>query len=118
MIQSGETRSWEVEAPAGNCLTVALYGVESNRDAIGARLTVRTGDDTRTFQLTGGDGFFASNERVFTIGVGSADSVSRLEVVWPSGRRETFSNLPTGARLIFVEGRPTPLRALPLLGGT
>lgn len=105
---------------AGAYLRVRLYGVESNRDAIGARLNVTAGGRTQTVEICGGDGIMCSNERVQVIGVGTATSVDRLEVFWPSGRKTVSEKLPVRQELRIIEGRRTHslVGAVRMLAGT
>ena len=55
--------------PAGHYLTLLLRGTESPRDAIGTTVTLTANGRTQMRQLTAGDGFQASNERVLTFGL-------------------------------------------------
>ncbi|MBW3543639.1 MAG: CRTAC1 family protein, partial [Planctomycetes bacterium] len=94
--------------PAGHFLVIRLVGVESNRDAIGATVTVRTADAVETGQLTAGDGYLASNQRQLVFGLRTAQRVEEMLVRWPSGREERFVDLAVDAELIAVEGAPAP----------
>jgi tetratricopeptide (TPR) repeat protein len=89
----------------GNFLVVELHGVESNRDAIGARLRVSAGGQTQFVALCGGDGYFATNERRQVIGLGAAEEVTALEVTWPSGRIDRWTSLPANVAVTVIEGR-------------
>ena len=65
-------------------LAVQLIGCESNRDAIGARVFHAFSGREQVRELRGGDGFYATNERVLTlsrVGLGA-----ELRIVWPSGK--------------------------------
>jgi tetratricopeptide (TPR) repeat protein len=90
---------------SGRFLALKLCGVQSNRDAIGAIVSVATRNRTVTRQLTAGDGFQASNERILVFGLGDDSTVSKVTVAWPSGLRDEFTNLPADSRWIVVEGR-------------
>lgn len=102
---------------AGGFLALRLHGGQSNRDAVGAVVRVETKNRRLTRQLTAGDGFHASNERILIFGLGGDDVVEKLTVRWPSGRQEEFTQLPANSRWIAVEsaGRlysaPTPQAA-------
>lgn len=87
-------------------LVLNLRGTQSNRDGIGARLTLHYGDRTQTVQTVGGDGFLASNERKLVIGVGSAVQVDTLEIRWPGGLQETWHDLPVDHEIMLLENRP------------
>ena len=92
-------------AETGHFLALQLRGVESNRDAIGAVVKLTVGGRTRTKQLTGGDGYQASNHRQLLFGLGDSMSVDELSVRWPSGREQSFQNVPADAEYLLVEGR-------------
>ncbi|HJN08465.1 MAG TPA: CRTAC1 family protein [Pirellulaceae bacterium] len=98
--------------PAGSYLSLRLVGVRSNRDAIGTEVTVLTGGRRIHRQLTAGSGFQASNQRVLTFGLGQAKVVDRLEIRWPSGQQQSWSQVPTNTELIAIEGT-SQLAALP-----
>ncbi|MBS0265357.1 MAG: VCBS repeat-containing protein [Planctomycetes bacterium] len=91
--------------PFGQWLALELRGVESNRDAVGARVRVVAGDHTQFLFVCGGDGYCATNERRQFIGLGAADTVSVLEVRWPNGRVQKWNNVPSCRSLILIEGR-------------
>jgi tetratricopeptide (TPR) repeat protein len=90
---------------AGHFLAVELHGVESNRDAIGARITLSANGLTQVYEICGGDGYFASNERRQTIGLAAATTVDWLEILWPSGRIERWRAVASDSLLRAVEGR-------------
>src|ERR1700739_3386229 len=69
-------------------LVVTLRGTRSNRDGLGAR--VRVNGQTR-FATTAGSYLSASDKRLH-FGLGAAETV-KVEVVWPSGIRQTFNDV-------------------------
>ena len=95
----------------GHFLALRLHGVQSSRDAVGARVTIEAGGSTRTGWLLGGDGYMASNQRQLIFGLGAAERVEKLNIRWPSGLLQEFADLAADQELIFVEGssRITPL---------
>jgi hypothetical protein len=95
---------------------VKLHGVQSARDAIGARVTVTAGARRWTRFLLAGDGYMASNERLLQFGLGEAVSVDRVEVAWPSGSQSVVQDIPINATLTLIEGRT--FGALDLTGGS
>jgi hypothetical protein len=96
-------------AVSGHCVAIRLIGTASERDAIGARVTVRCGDLTLVRQLTAGDGFQASNERQLVFGLGDHGRVDVLTIRWPSGLQQEWFDLEADRRCLFVEGRDEPL---------
>jgi len=91
---------------AAHFLAIALRGTRSSREPIGAQVRVELADRTLVRQLTAGDGYQASNERRLVFGLGTATEVKQLEIRWPAGQVETFSNLAADQSLLFVEADP------------
>jgi hypothetical protein len=86
-------------------LRLRLVGTKSSRDAIGTKVHVSTrGGETRRLQLTAGDGYESSNERVLRVGVGSLDSVERITIHWPSGETSHSENLSVDHEWLVIEG--------------
>ena len=95
----------------GNFLAIQLRSGTLQRDAIGAIVTLVVAGDKprkRVRQLTAGDGYQASNQRQLLIGVGDASQVEQLEVKWPSGKIDKYSNLPVNRQLMLIEADSHP----------
>ncbi|HEX9941653.1 MAG TPA: CRTAC1 family protein [Thermoanaerobaculia bacterium] len=75
----------------GHWLELKLVGTKSNRDAIGARATVKTGDVTLIREVNGGNGYASQSSARLHFGLGTATRVDSLEIRWPSGRVEKVS---------------------------
>ncbi len=67
-------------------------------------MTATCGDQVWTAWLVGGDGLLCSNEQVLDFGIGAAETIDQLEITWPSGRKQEFTNMPAGGRFLIVEG--------------
>lgn len=99
-------------------VAIALRGVSSNRDALGARLSIRSGGRHSVQEFCGGSGFFASNEPRAIVGLGLAPQIDALDVRWPSGRLDHWESLPVDAELLLIEGRAPLIQPLtPESGG-
>jgi len=94
----------ENRTSAASSIQLELVGVRSERDAIGATVTVSCGDQSWVSWVTGGDGFLCSNEQVIDIGIGAYESIDRIDVHWPSGKSQRFSELAANHRYLLVEG--------------
>ncbi len=68
-------------------------------------LRFTAGGRSRVKQLTGGDGYQASNQRLLVLGLGDDPGIAELVVRWPSGREQTFRDLAAGGEYLLVEGR-------------
>ncbi len=81
-----------------------LEGRDGNREAIGAVVKVTAGGRTQLRFVDGGNGFAAQSSRRLHVGLGTAERIDKLEVLWPSGRRQVLENLPAGRYVRLVEG--------------
>ena len=68
--------------------------MQSNRDAIGARVLVTTADGmTQVREQNGGLHVFAQNSSRLHFGLGTNDIITQIEVQWPSGETSIFNNV-------------------------
>ena len=88
-----------------NWINLKLVGVKSNRDGIGAKVTLRLGDSVIYREVSGGCGFGSTNSLSLEIGLGTRTKVDRLEIVWPSGQVDTHRNLSVNRTLVITEGK-------------
>jgi hypothetical protein len=68
-----------------------LVGTKSNRDAIGAWIRVGVAGQTLSRQVMATRGYLSQSELPVTIGLGDAGHVDRVEIDWPSGRKQTLA---------------------------
>src|SRR5204863_9227759 len=85
-------------------LAVRLRGTKSNRDAIGARVTVETDRLRKTRIAQAGSGFLSQHSKELLIGLGASERVLKLTVNWPSGATQVFTDVPLNTRIRIVEG--------------
>lgn len=88
---------------AGNALTVRLQGVDSNRDAYGARVIAHIGDRQIVREVRAVNGAVQA-EPVAYFGLASSTVVDRLEIVWPGGDRQELQNINAGV-IDVVQGQ-------------
>ena len=79
-------------------------GTTTNRDAIGARLTLSHGGVRQIRTVRAGDGFLAQSSAWTHFGLGSSREGLQLSVRWPGGETENFSALQAGARYTIRQG--------------
>lgn len=94
----------ENQTDADNGLMIDLVGVKSERDAIGAKVTLISGDQSWTAWNTGGDGFLCTNESVLSFGIGNREAIDELRIDWPSGEYQRFVDLAPHRRYLIIEG--------------
>ena len=88
----------------GDSIAFRLQGTKSNRDAIGAAITVETGSLRQTKYLQAGTGFLAQHSKEVFFGLGKPDGTIRATVRWPSGLVQRFEALPANHRIAIKEG--------------
>jgi len=86
-----------------------LVGRVSNRSAIGARLRLTAGGARQVQEVRGGGSYDSQNDLRVHFGLGAADRIERLEVRWPNGLEEAWSDLPVDRILTLEEGTGAPL---------
>lgn len=88
-------------------LRIRTIGTRSNRDGIGAKVTIKTNKGLRFFEMVKtGSGYLSQSEMPLTFGLGTpaqGKTVS-LEIVWPSGRKESISNIKPNQFITLKEG--------------
>ena len=94
---TGRARGW---------LAAELAGTVSNRDAIGARITVTTGSRRQIREVDGGSGYNAQGSRIVHVGLGTASIVDEVEIRWPRGTRVRHARVPVRTKIIVSEERP------------
>ncbi len=90
-------------ARAGHVLQVRLVGSVSNRDGVGARVSVTAGGVTRIRERTGGGSYLAASDPRLHFGLGPARRAEKVDVRWPSGRTQTVTGVPAGQVLTLTE---------------
>ena len=81
-------------------------GKTSNRNAIGAVVTVESAGQRRTHFLVGGGSFLSASDRRLNLGLGPATVADRVVIRWPSSRVQEFRNLATNRYWRLQDGRP------------
>ena len=82
----GQKNSW---------IGLRVVGVKSNRDAIGAKLTLRVGDKKLTRWVTGGSSYLSSHDKRVLFGLGNltASRAVDVDILWPNGGAQVASSL-------------------------
>ncbi len=99
---------------SGDYLRIHVEGTASNRDGIGAFITV-TPDLTRpgeqiVWEIDGGSGFVSQNEHTAHFGLGDSDgTVDLVTIRWPSGLVQELYNVAANRTVTVIEGQPLAL---------
>jgi len=87
----------------GHAVLFKLVGTKSNKAAIGARVTVNAGELMQFNEVRAGSSYLSQNDLRLHFGFGVKTVMDSVEVLWPSGKKETFKDLPTDFIYTIVE---------------
>ena len=86
-------------------LHVQLIGTDGNRNAIGAKIQLKTADRTQVREVYAGESYMSANGFIVEFGVGNATQVETLQVIWSNGDTQSLHNVPTNQR-VRVKQKP------------
>ena len=96
---------WENQRKNGNrFLRVKTVGTSSNRDGIGAKVTIQLANGRLWRRVKSGSSYCSQSELPVTFGLGRSDRILSLEVLWPSGSVDKLTNLAPDQRIVIREG--------------
>ena len=81
-----------------------LTGTKSNRDAVGARVTVHTDQGRLTRVVKAGSGFISQGSKDLLFGLGASRRIVEVTINWPSGLVQTVPEVPANHRVWVQEG--------------
>ena len=89
-------------------LRVKVVGARSNRDGIGTKITLTSAGGARQFAIVkSGSSYLSQSELPITFGLGKPDAerIVSLELVWPSGKKESIAHVKPNHSLTIQEGK-------------
>jgi hypothetical protein len=89
---------------AGHAVLFHLIGTQSNKSAIGARVTVTAGDLVQFNEVRGGSSYLSQNDLRLHFGLAAHTTIDSVQIAWPSGKQETYRQLPADFIYTIVEG--------------
>jgi len=94
---------WNRTSGTGHWLDLQLVGHASNRDGIGARITIQTSAGRQWNRVTTSVGYGGSSDRVVHFGLGNDAVVERIDIAWPSGVKQSLSRVPADQLMRIAE---------------
>src|SRR5207237_9692654 len=99
-------------------IAIKTEGTRSNRDGIGARITLKVGKRKLVDEVRSGSSYISNSDMRVHFGLGAATKIDDLQIRWPSGLVEQFANvsvdsihtLREGAGVKLPDPAPRPLR--------
>ncbi|HXM36394.1 MAG TPA: CRTAC1 family protein [Pyrinomonadaceae bacterium] len=90
---------------ANNSVLIKTVGVKSNRDGIGARVKVVSGDLAQVDEVRSGGSYISQNDLRLHFGLEKRTRIDLLEVRWPSGVIDRITNLSANKIFTIKEGK-------------
>ena len=84
---------------------LTLEGVQSNRSALGAVVTVASAQGKQTQTVHSGSSYCSQSELGLTFGLGKDEMIHNIDIQWPSGKRDHFTNIKANRFLKIREGQ-------------
>ncbi len=88
----------------GHLALVDLEGTASGNPAAGAQAVLSCGGRRMLRQVEIGSGFLSQSAPTLHFGLGACPEIDAIEVRWPSGREQSWRDLPADHRLTLTEG--------------
>ena len=88
-----------------NSIQVRVVGSRSNRDGLGARVTLTAGGRTQVREVKSGSSYLGQNDVRAHAGLGEATRVDRIDVRWPTGSTETIRDVSANQIVTITEGQ-------------
>ena len=101
---NGPARIYRNHASGAHWLGIRLIGTTSNRDGIGAIVTVTAGGRTRTRMVRTGSSYLSQSERALLFILGQVTQVDEVIVRWPSGVIDRVTSPQADQRMTLTEG--------------
>jgi hypothetical protein len=94
----------DLTAPA-SWIGFRLQGTASNRDGLGARIRLTAGGKTQTLSVKSASGYLSQSQLPVVFGLGKTPAIEKVEILWPSGKRQTVPTLSLGRVHVVEEPR-------------
>jgi hypothetical protein len=98
---------------ANHWIAFKMVGTRSNRDAIGAKITVKVGKRLLVDEVRSGSSYISQNDLRVHFGLGTAGKIDAMQVRWPSGFVEHFDNVAVDTIHTLKEGSGRAIVAAP-----
>ncbi|MGQ9619931.1 MAG: CRTAC1 family protein, partial [Bacteroidales bacterium] len=86
-----------------NWIIIDLKGTRSNRDAIGAKIRISSGGKTQSAIRKSTTGYLSQNDKRIHFGLGKSEKVDKIEIIWPTGKKQELSDVKINQILVVSE---------------
>jgi hypothetical protein len=102
-IEEARCLLYRNDASEGNWLKVALEGVWSDKDGLGARVEAVVDGKLLIREIDGGSSHLSQNSTIAHFGLGNASSVESVTVKWPGGATQTLNNVSANQQITILQ---------------
>lgn len=88
-----------------NWLGITLIGDKGIASAAGAKVSVHSGGKKQVFVNQWTSGYLSNNEPRLHVGLGQSKVVNKIEVSWPNGKKESFTNIKANQYITLTKGK-------------
>ncbi|MDQ2747400.1 MAG: CRTAC1 family protein [Acidobacteriota bacterium] len=92
-------------ANKNDSVTFKLIQAKINRDAIGARVTLKTNKRSMMREVEAGASYLSQNDLRLHFGLGAGEKIAVVEIRWSDGATETAANVVSGKIYTVTQGR-------------
>ncbi len=97
---AGLYRNMANENKLNNYLNITLKGYSNNINAINSKIYLKHGEQTQAYEYSPYRGYMSSSQKVAHFGLGNADKVDELLIVWPDGKTSILENVEVNRSIV------------------
>ena len=90
-----------------NWIKIRLKGIKSNRDGFGSLIKIKYNEMEQKQSLVSGQGYFSNHAKEIYFGLGRIGKIDTIEIKWPSGIIQEFTDVICNQTLYIIEGNKT-----------
>jgi enediyne biosynthesis protein E4 len=91
-------------ANSNHWILLNLVGTKDNRDGLGTKVKITTSEGVQYNVATTAVGYNSSSDKRVHFGLGKAAAIEKIELTWPTGLKQTLTNVKVDQVLTIVEG--------------
>ena len=88
---------------SNNWLHVKLVSTNENRNAIGAKIKLKTSDSTQIREISAGESYMSANSFTAEFGLGKATQIQMLQVIWSNGKAQTLQDISVNQKIKITQ---------------
>ncbi len=84
-------------------LHIKLVGTDKNRNAIGAKILLKSANTTQVQEVYAGESYMSANGFIVEFGLGKATKVDMIQVIWSNGKTQTLQNVSANQKIQIIQ---------------